>query len=131
MPFGTRHLAGTGLRRGRQRFVRSPFPFLNHARKVVVGVGRQSAYILLRCSAYPTPEGNYTCPMVFGNPLAKFLAWFKNGDSPPSQPSTTTQKTGSGEVPVPVFEPCQVFHKYFEQKILLLKLRYLLIDFRL
>ena len=34
-------------------------------------------------------------------------AWFKNGDSPPSQASTTTQKTGSGEVPVPVFEPCR------------------------
>ena len=34
-------------------------------------------------------------------------AWFKNGDSPPSHPSTTTQKTGSGEVPVPVFEPCR------------------------
>jgi len=35
--------------------------------------------------------------------VADYWAWFKNGDSPPSQPSTTTQKTGSGEVPVPVF----------------------------
>jgi len=36
----------------------------------------------------------------------------------PSQPSTTTQKTGSGEVPVPVFEPCRIFGlvHYFSHK---------------